>query len=199
MKPAFHVLIALLIALSIFIAGRADAGDDQTAAEINVIKAALQSLKQANTSDSRRCAALAEFEQAFGKLKQELTARPSEEAGRALRGRLTDKNTHGVHLKIPIPADGRVLQVDLEKKLVLLSTGSKDGIKEGQLYRVYESGRFSPDQTGWIRITQAESRWSTAKILHEYSPRAAMKPNDIIQQNEGEEPKELKNRGRQSN
>lgn len=194
MRAACHRLIAL----SVFIAGHADGRDDPTVSGINAIEAALRSLKQANADDHQRRAALAEFEQAFGKLKQELAARPSAEAGRVLRGRLTDENTHGGNLKIPIPSDGRVLQVDLEKKQVLLSTGSNDGVKKGRLYRVYQSGKFSPDQTGWIRITQVESRWSTATILHEYSPRAPMKPNDVIQRNDGEEPKELKDKGRES-
>jgi hypothetical protein len=194
MKPAVHVLLAL----SMFVAGRADSGDDHTVTEITAIEAALCSLKRANAGDNQRRAAVAEFEQAFGKLKQELAARPSAEAVRALRGRLNDKNTHWGNLEVPIPIDGRVLQVDPRKKQVLLSTGSKDGIRNGQLYRVYQSGKLSPDQTGWIRITRVESQWSTAAILHEYSPRAAMKPNDIIQRNDGEEPRELKHRSRES-
>jgi len=186
-----------LIALTIFIGARADGEDDQTATEINVIESALDTLKQVNAGDKQGRAALAEFERAFTKVKEEL-ARQSAQAGKILRGPLAETDIHEVNLDIPIPSDGRVLQVDRENEQVLLSTGRKDGVKKGQLYRVYQSGKSSPDQTAWIRIIKVESRWSTATILHEYSPRAVMKHNDIIQRNDGEEPKELKASGCES-
>lgn len=157
---------------------------------LDQIEAALRKLKQANAGDAQRRVAVAEFELAFGKLKEGLAAKPVVDPEKHQYRRyelLLDRDNR----LIPIVSDGRLLQVDLENKQVLLSTGGKDGVKKGQIYRVYQSGKSSPDQTGWIRITQVESRWSFATILQEYSPRAAMKPNDIIQLNDGKEPKGL--------
>jgi hypothetical protein len=76
---------------------------------------------------------------------------------------------------------GRVLQVDAETKTALLSVGSKDGVKKGDVYRAYRAGRMNPDQTAMLRVTEVHSKWSTATITHDYAPRAPLQPQDIIQ------------------
>jgi hypothetical protein len=77
--------------------------------------------------------------------------------------------------------DGRVLQVDAETKTALLSVGSKDGVKKGDVYRAYQSGKQSPDQTAWLRVTDVSAKWSTATITHNFAPRAPLQAQDIIQ------------------
>jgi hypothetical protein len=186
-----------LLALTIFVSARAN-GDDQTASEVIVIESALGSLKQAKSGNEQLHAALAEFERAFNKLKQDLVTRPSADVDRDQHGHLVDTHIHTINRDTLIPSDGRVLLVDRENKQVLLSTGRKDGVKKGQRYRVYQSGKFWPDQTAWIRITKVESQWSIGTIVHEYSPRATMQRNDIIQRDEGEEPNGQKVNGRKS-
>jgi hypothetical protein len=80
-----------------------------------------------------------------------------------------------------IVQDGRVLQVDAESKTALLSVGSKNGVKKGDVYRAYRSGRVNPDQTAMLRVTEVHARWSTAAITHDYAPRAPLQAQDIIQ------------------
>jgi RNA polymerase sigma factor (sigma-70 family) len=153
------------------------------------IEAALRKLQQANAGDPQRRAAVADFDQAFGRLKQALAGRAaSEEPRHASRQR---RNLALANVVVPIVSDGRVLQVDLEDKRVLLSTGSREGVKTGQLYRVYQSGKAGPDQTGWVRITQVHAKWSVGAILQEFSPRAPMQPNDFIQIHDDKEPEGL--------
>jgi hypothetical protein len=156
------------------------------------IEAALSMLKQAHADDAQRGAAVAEFEQAFGRLKRALAGRstpdPRSDPAAAPRD---ERLGAGGFFSTGIVDDGRVLRVDAEKKQVLLSAGSNDGVRKGQLYRVYQGGKPSPDQTGWIRVTQVEARWSVATLLQDFAPRAALKPDDFIQLHDGKEPEGL--------
>jgi hypothetical protein len=152
------------------------------------IEAALKKLQQANASDPNRRAAVEEFSRAFGKLKRGLTGRTTAELYKS-RVRSVYASEFLNAFKRRMVSNGRVLQVDLEKKQVLLSIGSKDGVKKGQLYRVYQAGKSSPDQTGWVRITQVDSKWSTAAIVGDYGPRAPIRPNQEVQLHEGRRPK----------
>jgi hypothetical protein len=77
--------------------------------------------------------------------------------------------------------EGRVLQVDPETKTALLSVGSKDGVTKGAVYRAYQPGKFSPDQTGMVRVTEVGARWSTGTIIQNLAPRAPLQANDILQ------------------
>jgi RNA polymerase sigma factor (sigma-70 family) len=160
------------------------------------IQAALQKLKQANAGEPQRREAVEQFEKAFGKLKQTLGAKAPAEAMLLHEYLNALSSAPGTANLIEIPrgvaSNGRVLQVDPEKKQVLLSTGAKDGIKLGQLYCCYQANKASPDQTAWIRIVQVESKWSMGKILQDYGPRAPLRPNDIIQLHDGKEPDGLR-------
>jgi RNA polymerase sigma factor (sigma-70 family) len=160
---------------------------------LDQIEAAIKKLHQANTDDPKRLAAVQEFTAAFGKLKQMLAANAfdAREMARSRFAERANLNLDSGGYGTLIPSEGRVLQVDLEKKVVLLSSGSNEGIKKGQLYRVYQSGKMSPDQTGWIRVTDVNAKWSVASILQEFGPRAPMKANDFIQIHDGKEPKGL--------
>jgi hypothetical protein len=98
---------------------------------------------------------------------------------------------------VAVMVEGRVLQVDPEKKTALLSGGSKDGFKKGQLFRVYQSGKASPDQTGWIRVTEVAAKWSIGKVLHDFAPRAPMQANNFLQLHTGKTPKGLEEKDEQ--
>jgi RNA polymerase sigma factor (sigma-70 family) len=160
---------------------------------LDQIEAALKKLKQANASDPQRRAAVEEFEHAFGRLRQNLAGKASTERER-FRLDLQDRVSSCPYIVAPdtrggpMRTDGRVLQVNLENKQVLLSTPTKGGIKKGRVYRVYQGGKATPDQTGWIRITQAESKWAIGTILLDFSPSAPMQPGDNIQLHDGKEP-----------
>jgi hypothetical protein len=88
-------------------------------------------------------------------------------------------------VRLDLPAgpivEGRVLQVDAEEKTALLSVGSKDGVKKGDVYRAYQSGKQSADQTAWLEVTEVSARWSNARITHNFAPRAPLQPQDILQ------------------
>jgi RNA polymerase sigma factor (sigma-70 family) len=159
------------------------------------IEAALKKLQQANVGDPQRRAAVEEFAQTFRKLKADLAGHaPAEPGARGVR--YLNLRRPGEEAAGNIISDGQVLQVDLENNHVLLSAGSDQGIQRGQLYRVCQGGKVMPDQTGWIRITQANPKWSVATILQEFSPRAPMRPNDVIQRHHDKEPEGLGGRPR---
>jgi RNA polymerase sigma factor (sigma-70 family) len=158
------------------------------------IEGALKKLTQANADSPERSAAVKEFAQAFGRLKLALAGRPVADYRQEYTRYVNRLRLAQAPGMVGIVTDGRVLQVDLERKEALLSAGTKDGVQKGQLYRVYQSGKASPDQTGWVRIIEADSKWSIARIVQEYSPRAPMRANDIIQLHDGKEPEGLERR-----
>jgi hypothetical protein len=56
----------------------------------------------------------------------------------------------------------------------------------GQVYRAYQGGKATPDQTGWLKVTHVEPQWSVARIVQDFTPRAPLQANDILQLHEGE-------------
>jgi RNA polymerase sigma factor (sigma-70 family) len=161
---------------------------------LNEIEAALKKLRQANAGDPKRRAAVEEFAKAFALLKQDLAGKGTPRPRAATNRKPIQSKVEWLSassLKSGLLVDGRVLQVDTEKKQVLLSGGSKDGFKKGQLFRVYQSGKSSPDQTGWVRITEVAAKWSVGSILQDYGPRAPIKANDVLQIHDGKPPKGL--------
>jgi RNA polymerase sigma factor (sigma-70 family) len=170
---------------------------------LNEIEAALNKLRQANAGDPNRRAAVEAFAKAFARLKQELAGKtPPRLPGKAPppgssspfgypgKGKV-EMHSYG---QVGLPVDGRVLQVDSEKKEALLSGGSKDGFKKGQLFRAYQGGKGSPDQTAWIRVTEVSARWSIGKVLHDFAPRAPVKANDILQLHQGKTPRGIEDK-----
>jgi len=163
---------------------RAQLQQRQASAILSEIEASLKKLRQATAGSTRGRRAVAEFERAFARLKDELRDSkplPGAKLGNGASRRKTGDTT------IPTPGiiqDGRVLQVDAETKTALLSVGSKDGVKKGDVYRSYQSGKQSPDQTGLLRVTEVSAKWSTAAIIHNFAPRAPLQPQDIIQRDQ---------------
>jgi RNA polymerase sigma factor (sigma-70 family) len=151
------------------------------------IEAALQKLRKAHAADGQRRAAVEEFARAYEQLKTRLTAGagPVTQEGVILLQRAVVFHN--------IVSDGKVLEVDREDKKVLLSAGSKDRVRKGQLFRSYQGGKDQPNQTGWLRVTETGPRWSTATIVQEPNPGSPVRPGDILQVHEGAEPEGLRN------
>lgn len=151
------------------------------------IEDALKALKQSTAGEPERRAAVEDFDRAFQKLKERLVGQTGNKPA-IVRGRIILER--GAGAAGALVSNGRVLEVDLDNKQVLLSSGSKDGVEKGQLFRVYQNSMM-PDQTGCVRITQVGPKWSVGKIVQEFSPRAPMRPSDIIQLHDGKPPKGL--------
>jgi RNA polymerase sigma factor (sigma-70 family) len=186
---------------------------------LNQIEAALRKLQKANATDAQRRAAVEDFARAFERLKAGLTGRrlPADSWMRpgphlpwgttAPEGGIKRKPADMSPVKqqvegergfalAGIVSNGKVLEVDREHKKVLLSAGSKDGVRKGRLFRVYQGAKAAPDQTGWLRVTEVAPRWSTATIVQEPNPRSPVQPGDILQVHDEEEPEGLGNDAR---
>jgi RNA polymerase sigma factor (sigma-70 family) len=157
----------------------------RASAILDEIEASLKKLRQATAGSAGGHRAVAEFERAFRRLKADLRdSQPLPKVG--FGGSGTSPGTSGGMSILPrgLIQDGHVLQVDAETKTALLSVGSKDGVKKGDVYRAYRGGKQSPDQTAWLRVTDVSAKWSIATITHNFAPRAPLQPQDIIQRHD---------------
>jgi RNA polymerase sigma factor (sigma-70 family) len=150
---------------------------------LDEIEAGLQKLRKATASNAKNRQAVEEFTRSFARLKDELSGR-ADRSGPAARGGTGGsamfRGGGGYGLAGPIQ-DGVVLQVDAEGRTALLSVGKKDGVKKGDVYRSYQGGKATPDQTGWLEVTEVNSNWSVARITQNFGPRAPMQARDILQ------------------
>jgi RNA polymerase sigma factor (sigma-70 family) len=158
----------------------------QRSPALDEIAAALKKLQQVTANSPKQRAAVDEFERAFAKLKANLKGGISAGAkNRPLQ------NFGGGLVPAPAPGpfapglvvQGKVLKVDREAKLVLLSVGSKNGVKQGEVFLVYQGGTSMPNQTGWLRVREVSPNWSIATIIRDHGPGAPIQANDIIQRN----------------
>jgi RNA polymerase sigma factor (sigma-70 family) len=156
----------------------------RASAILDEIEASLKKLRQATADSATGRRAVDAFAQAFARLKEDLrdSQRPPDaNPGGGAPGRI---GWQTLGFPSGIIQDGRVLQVDTETKTALLSVGRKDGVKKGDVYRAYQAGKNSPDQTAWLRVTEVSAKWSIATITQNFAPRASLKPQDILQRDE---------------
>jgi RNA polymerase sigma factor (sigma-70 family) len=165
---------------------RADLNHRRSSAILEEIEASLKKLRAATAGSARGRQAVDTFAQAFNRLKQDLRdsprppRKPADSGGSSGTERLFMRKM-GASGMMRMVEDGRVLQVDNEAKTALLSVGSKDGVKKGDVYRAYRAGEGETNQTAWLRVTEVSSKWSIATITQNYAPRAPLQPQDIVQ------------------
>jgi RNA polymerase sigma factor (sigma-70 family) len=164
---------------------RAELNHRRASAILEEIEASLKKLREAMAGSARGRQAVDTFAQAFDRLKQDLRDSPRQPR-KAADSSLSPSAGKLIFRPLGAPGmieDGRVLKVDNEAKVALLSVGSKDGVKKGDVYRAYRASDGEGTQTAWLRVTEVTAKWSIATITQNYAPRAPLQPQDVIQRN----------------